>query len=123
MNDIVTKDDLLDIINTPQPERSTTMNTVSESRQVNRLSEGGGAKVAVDKPTSLSDAVNEMDSVSNRLATLLARVAGHDQESPKAEPPHHMTLAALLSDGPSFIREKVSIQQQRLDEIESILFG
>jgi hypothetical protein len=122
MNDIVTKDDLLDIINTPQPERSTTMNTVSVSRPANRL-EAGAERVAVDKPSALNDAINEIDSVSIRLATLLARIAGHEQESPKAEPPHQMTLATVLESGPAFIREKVSIQQHNLDEIESILFG
>lgn len=78
---------------------------------------------AVDKPTTVHNAIAEIDNTTIRLERLLANIVGGDvpKTEPVPQPPH--TLAGLMEHGHRQIMDKLHNQTQLIAEIEAALFG
>lgn len=81
------------------------------------------AKVAVDRPTQLINAIEEINRVTNRLENLVARTQGQERPETASEPVPPVALASLMEYGAKTIHQKLETQMQLLGEIEAILFG
>lgn len=75
-----------------------------------------------NKHSQLQDAIDDMEFIVEKAASLLDRINGNATDCSPDNPRVDPSLSSVLNSGPSEIRDNCSKIRSYLDEIEGALF-